>query len=93
MDDIDNKTPSEILKETKYIIIDDKKISYDYPYNIISLFGHDDEKITDISITQLQTSIFVNYVIENHDDINVFQPSKDELIVPSTQQLYEDLYL
>lgn len=81
-----DKQPVEILNETSFILIDDSMSNY-----VVDFYNNNDELLRTILITPLQVGILVEYIIQRHGDISIYQPDLSNLIVPSNKQLYEAL--
>jgi len=87
--DMKNKTPSEILKETSVVVVDD--IDLKEQYIIVSFYDDNDSEIITISIEPIHLSIIMNYILKNHDDISVYQIDLSNILIPSRKQLYNAL--
>ena len=62
-------------------------------WDVVSFYDENDINIIDITISNIQTGIIIDYVVENHENISVYQPNLSTLIVPSKKKLYEAIYL
>lgn len=80
------KTPVEILKETSFIVVDDSMSNY-----VVEFFNDNDELLREILVTPMQVGILVEYILQRHGDISIYQLDLNNLIVPSNKQLYEAL--
>jgi len=87
----ENKTPAEILKDTKTVIIEyEKRILSRKPFAAsVEFFNGNDEPIIGIRISALEVDIILNYIIKNHDEIMVYDTNLSNILIPSTQKLYE----
>jgi hypothetical protein len=89
MTDMQNKTPADILKETKFVIVDDAVQGF----LVASFYDDNDIEIISITIEPIHLQIILNYIIRNHEDISVYQENLSNIVIPSNKQLYEALYL
>ena len=80
------KRPTEILKETSFVVIDDKDKDY-----FVEFYNDNDELLRRIVVTPMQVGLLVEYIIQQHDNVSIYQPNLSNLIVPSKKQLYEAL--
>tara|TARA_R110000744_G_scaffold31763_1_gene74606 strand:+ start:36 stop:299 length:264 start_codon:yes stop_codon:yes gene_type:complete len=79
------KTPAEILEESKFVFIED----YEIENFIVSFYDDEDEIIIDIVITPVQTAMIIKYITDNFLDVSVYQTTLSNLMLPSNKQLYE----
>jgi hypothetical protein len=83
-----DSTPTEILQLTSEVVIDDSDSDW-----FVLTFNKDQEKLANILITPTQSSTIIEFILDNYDNISVYQSTKDNLILPSRQKLYEAIYL
>tara|TARA_R110000796_G_scaffold159388_4_gene276207 strand:- start:729 stop:980 length:252 start_codon:yes stop_codon:yes gene_type:complete len=80
--------PAQILEETKFVVLEE-----DYNYgHIVEFFNDEDVKILDILVTTKQVETIMTYIIDFHDEISVYHPNLSHIVIPSKQQLYEEIY-
>tara|TARA_Y100001937_G_scaffold124412_1_gene189090 strand:- start:715 stop:999 length:285 start_codon:yes stop_codon:yes gene_type:complete len=88
----ESRTPAEILKDTKFVIVQYQSNITAYRYfcfATVEFFNDNDEPIVIIKVSGLEVDVILNYIIKNHDEITVYDTNLSNILIPSTQKLYE----
>ncbi len=92
---LDDKTPTEILELTDHVLINSKSFLGQGEFNIVTFFDSNKDELVDIALTIPQTAAITDYIINNCKEVSVYEPSlnPNDIIIPSNQILYSDLFL
>lgn len=88
----ESRTPAEILKDTKFVIVQYQSKIQSHRYfcfATVEFFNDNDEPIVIIKVSGLEVDVILNYIVKNHDEITVYDTNLSNILIPSTQKLYE----
>jgi len=84
------KTPEEILNESRTIVLEDSLVCDGF---IVSFYNEQDEELIDIIVNNNQLDYLIQFILDNNENISIYKKDLSNLIIPSRQKLYEDIYL
>lgn len=77
------------FSETKYIIVTGK-IQSDY---IVEFYDSQDNLIKNLTIDYIRVGMLINNVLEDYENITIYNSNLSQVMIPSNEKLYEELNL